>query len=162
MEYIPALAILSGIGAHYLAQLFKRPLVKTLIVLMFLPLTVKLVSIHPNEGVYFNPLMGGLKGAQEKNIPDWGQSLGNPYRQGVKWLNQNAEENASLAFGFELMANIPNVWLRKDIKFTNFARSGPLRKGEYVISVVNECFTQDWYLIRYLEKFLIPVYQAEV
>ncbi len=157
MEYIPALAILAGIGA---SKLIRVP--KALILLSFIPLVITLVRLHPNEGVYFNSLIGGLKGAKEKNIKDWGQTLGNPHRQGIIWLNKNAEPNATLSLDFELWANLPHIWVRKDIYYDSRLKSGPLRQGEYVMSVTNTSDFLDWYRFKIMDTFLNPVYQVEV
>jgi len=44
-----------------------------------------MVRCHPHEYIYFNPLVGGLKGAYGRYETDyWGNSL----RQGTEWLNQ--------------------------------------------------------------------------
>ena len=43
---------------------------------------------HPNEGTYFSPLIGGIKGAFKKYETDY---YGNCIRQGVDWIQQNAK-----------------------------------------------------------------------
>ena len=148
MEFIPAMAILSGIGANYLVQSLKfkifnfKPqlltfIFKLLIIASFIPITIKLISIHPNQNVYFNPFIGGLKGAYERNFPDWGVSLGSVYQQGTDWLNQNAERGATLALVRVLHSNIPRTKLRQDINFDNRYYSGEQRGGEYIMEVID-------------------------
>lgn len=178
MEYIPALAILSGIGAGVIAtwlhsfvvknkllnHLAIKPLIllQLLITLSFLPITFKLISLHPNEGVYFNFLIGGLKGAKEHDIADWGQTLGNPHRQGIKWINDHAEKEARLSLSFELWSNVPHIWVRNDIIYDEKVKSGPARQGEYVMSVTNKSGFLDWYTAKYYETFIQPIYKLEV
>lgn len=169
MEYIPAMAILAGIGANYIATWLKRKKIKQLdlalkigILLSFLPITFKIIQIHPNESIYFNPLIGGLKGAAAKNIPWWGNSLGSTYRQGVRWLNSNAEQRAKVGFIFELRSNIPEIDFRPDIEFSNQIRTAIQRKGEYIIGVTHEATQEYSYHRKYLEHFLIPVYEVTV
>lgn len=167
MEYIPAMAILSGIGANAIYNHYKNNkrynyYIKVVIILMFLPITFKIISLHPNESIYFNPLIGGLKGASERNIPGWGNSLGSTYRQGVRWLNKNAEAGAKLGFLYELRSNIPEIDLRSDIEFNNHVRSAIQRKGEYVIGVSHDGTQEYSYHRKYLERFLDPVYTVMV
>lgn len=177
MEYIPAMAILSGIGAAEIAKLLNGYIVKRFkqfnnttiqqliyigIILLFIPIIIQMISMHPNESVYFNSIIGGLKGAKEKNIPGWGVSLGSTYRQGVAWLNKNAEKNAKVAFVFELGGNIPKTDLRPDIMLYNQVRSGIKREGEYAIGITHDGTLDDFYYRRYLERFVNPVYELKV
>lgn len=168
MEYIPAMAVLSGIGAGYLVKILSKRFIKNLIALQiivivaFVPIILKMISMHPNESVYFNSIIGGLKGAKEKNISGWGVSLGSTYRQGAAWLNSNAEKNAKVAFVFELGGNMPKIDLRPDITLYNQVRSGMKREGEYAIGLTHDGTLENLYYRRYLERFLNPVYELKV
>lgn len=170
MEYIPAMAILSGIGAFYLVSLIKEKfqtrggrIAKILILLLFIPTIFKLISIHPNEGAYFNSLIGGLKGAKSKDIPAWGESLGNPYRHGINWMNENAPKNSKLALTYGLGDNIAPILLRPDIDFSNAHRGATFQSGEYVIGLGNKSnLFDETYYSKYLNRFLIPVFEEKV
>ena len=179
MEYIPPMAILAGIGASWIVRSLVRYFVawvkipkrkqvriallfQGIVILSFLPISLKMISMHPNESTYFNSLIGGLKGAAERNIPGWGNSLGSTYRQGVRWLNAYAEEGARVAFAFELMSSIPNVEFRPDIQFSNLYRSGPKMEGEYIIGITHEGDAKRYFNYRYSQRFLIPLYQVMV
>lgn len=164
MEYIPPMAILAGIGAKYMLDKFKnyRFVVQIVIIGLFIPIIFKMISMHPNESVYFNTIIGGLKGAAARNIPGWGNSLGSTYRQGVKWLNEHAEKGAKLATGFGLRSNIALIDLRSDIRFENRFRSGPKHDGEYIIEVTHEGTQEGSYMRTYLDHFLTPVYELTV
>ena len=116
--------------------------------------------MHPNESVYFNPLIGGLKGAATRNIPGWGNSLGSTYRQGVGWLNEHAEQNAKLSTIYELRSNIPLIDLRGDIQYENRLKSAIEREGEYIIGVTHYGTHEQSYHRRYLDRFLNPVYEV--
>lgn len=166
MEYIPPLAMLSGLGAATLFRLRPQKLYKIAVVVLvgvsFLLFAVRLASIHPNENVYFNFLIGGLKGAQERNIPSWGNSFGAAYRQGISWINKNAEPNSKVVLAHGLMPNIPKIWLRTDLSFTNAHRSGYLRQGEYALALVYEGSEERSYYDAYLNKFIKPSFEAKV
>lgn len=163
MEFIPALAVLTGIGSYALISHSKRFLSAfskgTIVVAMFFMLWEN-VNIHPNQNVYFNQLAGGLWGAREKNVPSWGNSYGNAYMQGVNWINENAEPNAKLAVAVGNMINIPRIKLREDIDFSNKHWSGHLREGEYVIELYFNWDPRELYAYSYYDTFLNPVYQV--
>lgn len=160
MEYIPAMAILAGIGAKFLTKKYTFVL-QAVILLSFLPITLKMIQMHPNESIYFNPLIGGLRGAAERNIPGWGNSLGSTYRQGVRWINEHAEPGAKVALTFELMNALPRSEFRPDILFSNTYRSGPKREGEYIIGVTHDGVGMKYLNYRYAQRFLEPVYAVE-
>lgn len=176
MEYIPAMSLLAGLGGMALRNLILSKLcavplprreripifISVLVLTAFLPIFVKLIQIHPNENVFFNFLVGGLAGAKERSLPAAGNSFGASYRQAVSWINKNAEKEAGVAFAFELMPNIPEIWLRRDITFHNTQRSGPLRKGEYALTLTYGDTETRSYYDSYLERFLEPVYKVEV
>jgi 4-amino-4-deoxy-L-arabinose transferase-like glycosyltransferase len=176
MEYIPPMAILAGIGANYVVKILGNFISKLFVfrekvLLIFLQLLIiasfsfvvyELARIHPNEGVYFNQLIGGLSGARKFGIRDSGQTLGNEYRQAINWINTNAKKNAKLALGYETQGNLPYNWVRNDIGYGNSYYSGPLRKGEYVISTMEKTDMFKWYKMRYLENYLNPVYTVSV
>jgi len=182
MEYIPPMAILVGIGATYATQLLHRFMVSHLkklklfkkqksslmlsfqivVIFLFIPITLHMIELHPNESVYFNSLIGGLKGASERDFPGWGNSLGSTYRQGVNWINEHTEKNAKLVFVYELGSNISTAALRSDIELNNQLRSGLERRGEYIIGVTHYGTYESSFHRKYLERFLIPVYEVRV
>ena len=171
MEYIPPVVIFAGLGGMYLCnfalrflgqQIAPKILISFLIILSFSPIVYKLIQIHPNENVYFNPLIGGLKGAKEQDFPAWGNSFGASYRQGVVWINKNAGSNANVVLVNELLPNIPAIFFRKDINYQNRNRSGYLRQGEYAMTLVYQGVGTRSYYDEYLEKFIQPVYEAKV
>jgi len=169
MEYIPAMALLAGLGAEKLRQfvipkfsIIHYPL-SILIIFSFLPITFKMISIHPNQNVYFNPLIGGLKGARDKDYPYWGLSLGSVYEQGVEWLNKNAENGAKVTLVIGTAPNIPKSFFRQDIKFNNQFFSGPRREGEYSIEAVYQDWIRVWFYDgEYVDRILMPVYEVKV
>ncbi|OGY12943.1 MAG: hypothetical protein A3A58_00700 [Candidatus Blackburnbacteria bacterium RIFCSPLOWO2_01_FULL_41_27] len=161
MEFIPALAILAGIGAGSFAKTFKRSIFWVIIPLLFLPTVFKLIETHPNENTYFNTLIGGLKGAKERDFPSWGVSFGAPYREAIEWVNKNAEPGAKLTLGFEILSNLPGVFIRPDIEYKS-NRSGYLRQGEYVISLRFDGAGERSYFDMYLDRMLDPVHQITV
>lgn len=175
MEFIPAMAIFSGIGSSLLVKWLQQvclqskmlhfnlmnKMIYIFVVVAFIPILLKLIQIHPNENVYFNPLIGGLSGAKEQNFPGWGVSFGSPYREAVEWVNKNAETNAKLTLGHEILSNIPGIFIRPDIQYKS-NRSGYLQQGEYVISLRFHGTDRRSYFDMYLDRLIDPVYQKSV
>ena len=166
MEYVPALAILSGIGATFLVRRFNKNsqlFLKVFCILLFIPIVLEMVRIHPNETVYFNAIAGGLHGAYNRGIPSAGNDLGNVYRQGVDWLNVHAEKNAKLTLVNNGTSAIPSVFIRKDIQFSaDYWKNDKPLPDTYVMSTT-EVGWGDIFPSRaiYLESFK-PIFKVTV
>lgn len=179
MEFIGPFAMTTGIGALFLRDLTVKTLTKlpqekalkkktlvfavsVLLGLGYIPIAIELIRLHPNENVYFNSLIGGLKGAAEKNFPGYGNTYGNAYLQGVKWLNQNAKPGARLALVSGLGQNLSRGQLRYDIDFANNYRSGYNQEGEYLMLLIagNETWIET-FRHKYL-SLLNPLYDLKV
>lgn len=161
MEYVPFMAAISGIGAGYLGEKLKN-FRFIFVILIFTFLFLNLYRTHPNENAFFNSLVGGLKGAKEKNITSWGNTFGGAYRQGFVWINKHAESGSRLVYAYELMPNAPLIWVRPDISFSNTQRSGFLRQGEYAITLTYDGISTRSYYDAYLENLMEPVYESNV
>ncbi len=170
LEFLPALALLAGLGAWQLSIWLRNNLmVKIGLMLAFLWPVIVLVKLHPNENVYFNSLIGGLPGAKERNFPSWGNSFGNAYFQGIKWINTNAPKDAKLALIQGTPANAPVILLRKDINYIYSDTSdksyfsGDAKEGEYLMELTfDDTYKPDSEAWRYVEKYLVPVYEVKV
>lgn len=163
MEFIPALAILAGVGATWLYPKIKNKYLKcSFYFLIFYFLFSPLWRYHPNENVYFNEIIGGLRGAKAKNIPFWGYSYGNVYLQGVNWLNENAPAGAKLALPIVNMVNVPRLKLRPDIDFSNEYLSAGAFGGEYIMEMSHNWNPENWYAFAFYDYYLNPVYEVKV
>lgn len=165
MEFLPGLALLSGLGFVFLLNKVNfKVFMKTMLILLLCTFLVyPLFRFHPNENVYFNFLIGGLSGAQDKKIPYWGNSFGNAYLQAVNWVNENVKDGSKIALVQGTSPNIPKIWLRDDLLFSNSYWSGIDRKGEYLIELTHDDPIRAYpYVWGYVEKFLKPVYEVKV
>lgn len=173
MEYIPPLALLGGVGFFYLQtrllqiNVFKSISRKYCYCLMLIFLLIINVGLiwrwHPNENVYFNFLISGLRGAVASGLPSAGSSFGNAYLQGLDWFNKNAPLNSKLAMVQALTWNIPAYKIRPDIQYSNYYWSGINRKGEYLIELTFNYEVRVYlYCWEYVEKMLNPVYEVKV
>lgn len=180
MEFVAPMAMIASVGAlflrnfiakiltkYFLSQRPKKKIISLIVSLLilagFIPTLSTLWKIHPNQNVYFNFLIGGLKGAAEKDFPGYGNTYGNAYLQGVKWINQNAELRAKLALVSGNAQNISRLSLREDIDFSNGSRSGYNQEGEYQMAlVVGQDIFSNTFRHKYLDNFLNEVYAVRV
>lgn len=172
MEFLPAMALLSGLGSLVLIQLLKRLIGKTflsevvlgaIILLLFIPHLLIMINLHPNQNVYFNSLIGGLKGAQKANIPYYGNSFGNAYYPALLWLNKNAAPGSRVGLVQGTSVNIPRSYFSPGIDYSNSAWSGINRQGEYLVELTHQgneiAYLFAW---EYVNRVLIPVYEVSV
>jgi hypothetical protein len=87
---LPIMAVLAAMSALEFWVSFDRILIKKTIiafsVLGIFAVASHLARLHPYEYVYFNELIGGLKGSEGRLDNDyWGAS----YREAVEWLKKN-------------------------------------------------------------------------
>lgn len=165
MEFVPAMAIISGIGFLWIRNLKNRILSKvlmTLVLILFVFNIFEVIKIHPNETVYFNQLLGGLKGGYERNITEAGGDLGNVYRQGANWLNKYAQKDARFTLINNGTSAVPREFLRPDIKFSETYWSGSKRKGEYIMNTRQVTWDSVFPDKASYVKTLKPVYEVVV
>lgn len=172
MEFLPAMALLSGLGAKILIESLKsfpvfrllpRILLILLVFMLFIPHLLVMVKMHPNENVYFNSLIGGLPGAKKANIPYWGNSFGNAYYQAVYWLNKNAPYGSKVGLLQGTSVNIPPIYFSPAIYYSNSSWSGILRQGEYLVELTHQGNEMAYFFAwEYVKEVLIPVYEVSV
>lgn len=166
IEYFPAFAVIAGIGADFIVKKlndkFKIPLLGfILFVLYLIILLIPLVKLHPNENLYFNSLIGGIKGAKKIGAYNWYLSYDNLYRQGVNWLNANGQKNTKLAYLDGTMLAIAPDWLRRDIRFGSYF-SGFEQKGEYIMSLIYPSNPPAVFTYYFLDRFLKPIHVISI
>lgn len=161
MEFVPAMGLIAAYGARTILLKIKNRLLFLLVILLLLLYPV--VAYHPNENVYFNFIIGGLRGARMKNYPAWGNSYGNAYRQGAIWINSNVPIGAKLTLLQGELINLPKVWLRNDINYSKENYSGIKKSGEYIMELTfNDTVKSPKTAWDYVENNLTPVHRVEV
>ncbi len=120
-EFVPAACLLAAYGATMLIQLASRFTFRTAAAAaVALLIVVNIGAIEARyfgyEYIYYNSLVGGLSGMQ-RLVPDTTDYWGSTYRQGVQWLNYNAEGGAQLhvAIAPWIVRLTSPIWLRSDI-----------------------------------------------
>ncbi len=113
LEVFPALALVAGLGAarcliwtrglatkmsaRRTSAPFSRLVVATLILAAVAPGAWATVRSHPHQIAYWNRLVGGVRGAHQRALPQAGDYWGLSYRQGLRWLAEAAPQGAVLA-----------------------------------------------------------------
>ncbi len=173
MEVLPAMAVSAGLGANFLVQSTKAVpagrqgkvpgLLGNIIIITFIMVInlIPILKLHPNENVYFNSLVGGLKGATEKNLADKKITYGNIYKQAADWLNQNASQDSNIAFLDGPTFALSPLFLRSDLSLSPYHFSGYDQKGEYILSLYDPNPEINFAAL-YPEKLLKPVHQIKV
>lgn len=97
-SYVPALALISGIGLDLILEKYKTILQKMLIIsIVFVSIAWSLVRFFPYYLDYYNVLVGGVKGVYNRKTFDydwWGEGI----RQGVDYVNKNYSDVSVYAF----------------------------------------------------------------
>ena len=157
LEAIPAFCIIVGIGLNSLylfikSQLSRSGYLKTilssrvvfslLLLIIFSAPLLQLIKFHPYQTVYYNSVVGGIKGAEGNfDLEYWGNS----YKQGIIWANANLEPNSTLEVVF-VQDELVRMYLDENINLVD-------ENGDYVM-----------YIIRHIDFFpyKIPVYELSV
>ncbi len=139
----------------------KYKVILTLTILLYVGiLSIPIIKLHPNQNLYFNFLVGGLKGAKNLKLYQWETSYGNLYRQAINWLNESASKKSRVAHLDGTMLSISPLWLRGDFTYGSFF-SGYNQGGEYVVSLAYPD-PPPVFAYNYLDRFLYPVYTLEI
>jgi hypothetical protein len=120
-EFLPPAALLAAVGGATLVRLpgERRRLVAAfaLAAVTALNLAEAIVRYHPFETAYFNRFVGGLEGAARR-FPEATDYWGSSYREGLEWLNRNAEPESALHVSVHphIVALVRGLWLRHDLR----------------------------------------------
>ena len=128
----PALVALAAAGWCWLLSLL-RPRARlaaaaALALLLLQPLAFELRN-HPNHVVYFNPLAGGVAGANQRyHLDYWGNCMG----QAVGWIRQQARRRkARVRFSTNKMGDIARLYAQQDSGLDYLDRGSGVRGGNY-------------------------------
>ncbi len=134
IEFLPALCLIAAFGAQQIIILLKRSLPLNLsfvcspiiCALLVLPSIFWSVKNNPYQYVYYNSLIGGLGGAQQKNMPESCDYWAVSYREAINWLNEHAEKDSTLYVAFaEHTVFYSKLWLRPDISLRSISKLTP-------------------------------------
>jgi hypothetical protein len=90
---LPPLAVLAAVGATGIVDLARgRPWRMVLWIVVaagLLSPVVSIVRLHPYQSTYFNVLVGGVRGAQDRYETDYWVAS---YREAMQWINRQARQ----------------------------------------------------------------------
>ncbi len=147
VDYVPPLCLLAGLGASQLIDRLRihlpsPKLAPYVMLTAFLPLTYKLVDMHPYQGAFFNFLLGGNGGAMERKYPYTGDINFSTHPQAIAWFNQHAEPNARIIADHTHLLN--GFGLRKDLKAIHLQDEALGVKDVYYLTVpISWTYKQD-------------------
>ncbi|MBD2578281.1 hypothetical protein [Oscillatoria sp. FACHB-1406] len=127
---LPGVAAIAVTAALWFYQSLARKAVRwfflALTLVLLSPIAVDMVTLHPYEYVYFNRLAGGLSKTYGQYDRDyWGLAL----REGMEWINRNAEPNSQVAIGGEQI--LPQIYAVPHLKFLDIDKDLDYgKKGE--------------------------------
>jgi hypothetical protein len=174
VEYVPAAAIIAGLGASELVAWAKKrwpnlhqTALRILILALTLINTLDAIWIYfPYLHIYYNRVSGGLQGVRQSPFgtdinDDWAVS----YREGLRWINAHAEDNAVLVVPIaEWIVDLTReIWLRPDLHWVQGASLDDLRTMtgvKYILFITRENFYNE--LTHYCLEHLKPVYELRV
>lgn len=191
LEFLPAAAMIAGLGGGMLladlarfaqerpalAERFpmvsrhRHVAVSLGLLLAMAPVLRWSIRNHPHQIVYFNRLVGGLGGAQQRRLGEATDYWGISYRTGLGWLNENARPRPLLIVGVaeHVFMYTRYSWLRRDVRVV-FAGNHEARElvqkvqahaGEvYLIYVTRPNFYSRF--VRELDATLESAYQIDV
>jgi hypothetical protein len=167
MEYMAPLSLLSGVGAIFIFNWIVQARTKYIFVIIvcvsYIIVIFQIIKIHPNENVYFNELIGGLRGAVRNGVEGANNTYGNAYKQGIRWLNTNADYGATISLGMGIRSAIPDGYIRTDIRYVGDQSIISAQKGEYIMELAYPGMNvNDYFRMRYALRFLNPVHVVSV
>jgi hypothetical protein len=173
LEFLPAAALIAGLGAAALVDWLsarlpgRRRLITTIAAgLIIVNISYIFITFHPFEHLYFNRFVGGINGAAEKfEASETSDYWAVSYRQGVRWLNDNALPNSILYIPIaDHLVRLPGaLWLRSDIVLTSHEFADSLWQSQqpvYVMFITHPYFYDD--IARYCTEKLEPLHSLTV
>lgn len=127
----PGIILLSALGFHALLTRFKQRIIRIGAILLLLALSFHPVRFmaanHPYYYLYYNQLVGGLKGAYGNYETDY---YYHSMRQGAEWLQQtlkNEPHNSPVI----VAGNFPIQWYFRNDKAVNFVYIPYQNRSDY-------------------------------
>lgn len=127
---LPPLFLIAGVGLDWLFQLIQRPVIRVLLLfLILLPGLYANVILYPYQYIYYNQLVGGVKGAYRVFELDYWDLA---FKEAQSHINQTADANANIFVGDSKPS--AQKFARPDLIFNAFGgRKKNSQKYDYII-----------------------------
>ena len=163
MEVIGLLALLAGYGANWIKNRYKKLITVIIMLLCYVPVIWTMVLLHPNENLYTNILADIFWGKSKQLFINGSVSYGNAYKQGIDWINSNAESNATVSLVTGIGSAIPSYKFRSDIRYSPSYWSAYKKQGEYLIELISpQDSLMQLFPYKYAMNELYPVFEKNV
>jgi hypothetical protein len=150
----PVFFLLAGLGMELTFRWIRRPSVRGgLCMLLLAPGVAAILRLHPYEYVYYNSLVGGVRGAARRfELDYWATS----YTAAIRLLNQTAPPGEAVAFLGTMGAAIP--YAREDLVLSTYTfDEDPSRvQAGILVSTTRANADID------LQRFTDPIAQIEI
>ncbi len=141
--FASALDVLSARAMQLYARLNQKRVrwgIAVMLAVLFLPVLISMVQIHPYQLSYYSELVGGLRGATRLGLETtfWCET----YRDALPYLNANAEQGASVwtENPFVLRLYQGSGMLRQDLRATGGDIVSPLTADYVVVQMRQTAF----------------------
>lgn len=124
--------------------------------LLFAPVIIMLARLHPFQGIYYNTLAGGPRGAYDRFPQEyWGSS----YALGTRWINENTEPDALILA--RVAGQLANNYLSGDRRIIPDEALPSLSPDTIVyVAYITRRDKYDW-IVEYADAALAPVFVLE-
>jgi len=170
MEILPALALLAGLGLARVIEaigiwlephnkVLKKSFPFVFGLIVFSPILLQLIYLHPYQAAFFNLLAGGMKGADKSFQMD---TWGSVYKEGAEWANNHLTADDVLVV--PIGPHLPKYYLSSNIRLVE---SGDLEsvaamgKPIYIMYQTTKAAYEVHPVIWYAEHCLNPIYVVE-
>jgi hypothetical protein len=123
---LPPLFLVTGYALDWIFARIRNLALRLLILaLIIAPGIYSIISLHPYQYIYFNSLVGGVRGASGNyDLDYWATS----YKEAAQFLNEEAPKNTRVAvFG---LVDIVNLYTRPDIKLKSGSAARKLKESQ--------------------------------
>lgn len=138
---VPPLFIFAGFSLQAIFQKVKPTIFTLVVIVMLIPGIYNIITLHPYSYVYYNYLVGGVKGANGHFEMDY---YGTSLKETTEYLNTIANKNAKILVAAPI--NIVESYARKDLILESVANSKNIPVYDYLI---------------YLNRFTWPRYLSD-
>jgi hypothetical protein len=126
---LPGMSVICATSLSWIYQkITKKPIkifMATTMIILFSPIVLDMIKLHPYEYIYFNRVYGGLAQAETQFETDyWALSM----REGMEWLNKNAVKDGKVLSSDPLSSSVtfasPNLNVISYEEYQELERNG--------------------------------------
>jgi hypothetical protein len=134
---LPPIFLMAGVAFQTIKNVKWQAM---LILMSLLPGVLGIIALHPYEYIYYNQLVGGVRGAESHFEMDyWATS----YRAAAEYVNSVASANANI--WVEGPSQLFSLYTREDLKIYSTGEAERAESYEYVVTIARYGFEDSIY-----------------